>query len=219
MPATSTKSPQIDSLDLGRLDDGDPADLRKSAHLEGVRFAALALPRLDLPGAEIIGARFGGLSVDDLDLKGARLSEVELDQVDVPVVRAARSRWRDVQVTGRIGSMEAYEAELRSVHFVGCKLSFVNLRGAELLDVAFTDCLIEELDLVQATARRVSFTGTRVSRLNLQQSTLEHVDLRGGQFEDFQGLDGLRGATISPLQLSLLAPLLAQERGIKIEDR
>ena len=52
--------------------------------------------------------------------------------------------------------MEAYESELRSVHFVGCKLSFVNLRGAELLDVAFTDCVIEELDLGQSKVRRVA---------------------------------------------------------------
>jgi len=218
MPATSTKSPQIDRLDLGRLDDGDTADLRKSAHLEGVRFAALALPRLDLPGAEIIGARFGGLSVDDLDLKGARLSEVELDQVDVPVVRAARSRWRDVQVTGRIGSMEAYEAELRSVHFVGCKLSFVNLRGAELLDIAFTGCVIEELDLIQGKARRVRFSGTRIGRLDVQHSELHDVDLRGAQLETVAGLAHLRGTTISPLQLEQVAPLLASELGIRVED-
>ena len=218
MPATSTKSPQIDRLDLGRLDDGDPADLRKSAHLEGVRFAALALPRLDLPGAEIIGARFGGLSADELDLKGARLSEVELDQVDVPVVLAARSRWRDVQVTGRIGSMEAYEAELRSVHFVSCKLSFVNLRGAQLLDVAFTDCLIEELDLGQSKVRRVALAGSRIAHLDVQHAELHDFDLRGARFESIAGLRHLRGTTISPHQLALIAPLLASELGIRIED-
>ncbi|GAA4754792.1 hypothetical protein GCM10023350_45280 [Nocardioides endophyticus] len=52
-----------------------------------------------------------------------------------------------MQVTGRLGSVEAHEAQWRSVHFVGCKLSFVDLRGAELIDVAFTDCITHELGL------------------------------------------------------------------------
>jgi uncharacterized protein YjbI with pentapeptide repeats len=218
MPATSTKSPQIDRLHLGRLADGDPADLHKSAHLEGVRFAGLALSRLELPGAEVLGVQVAGLSADEADLKGARLSEVQLDQVDVPVMRAARSRWRDVQVTGRIGSMEAYEAELRSVHFVGCKLSFVNLRGAELLDVAFTDCVIEELDLGQSKVRRVALPGSRISHLDVQHAELHDFDLRGAEFDSIAGLSHLRGTTISSHQLALVAPLLASELGIKIED-
>ncbi|GAA4703295.1 pentapeptide repeat-containing protein [Nocardioides conyzicola] len=217
MAASPTKSPQITPLDLGRLVDGDPSELRDGAYVESARFADLVLPHLALAGAELVAARFQGLSADEADLKGARLSEVELDQVDVPVVRAARSQWRDVRVTGRIGSLEAYEAELRSVHFVGCKLSYVNLRGAELLDVAFTDCVIEELDLIQGKARRVRFSGTRIAQLDVQQSELHDVDLRGAELEGVTGVAHLRGATFSPHQLDRLAPLLALEIGIKIE--
>ena len=217
MAAHPTKSPQVAALDLGRLVDGDPADLRAGGYLESVRYADLVLPHLALPGAELVAAQLRGVSADETDLKGARLSEVELDQVDLPVVRAARSQWRDVRVTGRIGSLEAYEADLRSVHFVGCKLSFVNLRGAELMDVAFTDCVIEELDLVQGKARRVGFSGTRIGQLDLQHSELHDVDLRGAELEGVTGVAHLRGTTFSPHQLDRLAPLLAHELGIKIE--
>ena len=108
------------------------------------------------------------MTADEADLKGARLTEVVLDQVGFPVVRAVRSQWRDVHVSGRLGSVEAYESQWRSVHFVGCKLSYVNLRGAELLDVLFTDCIIEELDLVGAAATRVALVGTRVANLDVQ---------------------------------------------------
>jgi uncharacterized protein YjbI with pentapeptide repeats len=218
MPATSTKPPQIARLDLGPLVDGDPADLRGNAQLESVRYTELAVSHLALPGAEVVAAEFAGLAADEADLKGARLSEVVLDRVDVPVVRAARSRWWDVRVTGRIGSLEAYESELRSVHFVGCKLSFVNLRGAELLDVAFTDCVIEELDLAQSKVRRVRIEGCRIAHLDVQHSELHDFDLRGAELEGIAGLSHLRGTTITSSQLTLVAPLLAAELGINIVD-
>jgi uncharacterized protein YjbI with pentapeptide repeats len=212
------RAPQIDPLRLSGLAAGDPAELVKNADLESVRYSDLMLPELVLAGAKLDGVHFAGLVADETDLKGARLSEVHLEQANLPVVRAARSQWRDVQVTGRLGSVEAYETQWRSVHFVGCKLSFVNLRGAELLDVAFTDCIIDELDLVGAAANRVRLSQTRVSHLNVRQAKLRDVDLRGATLEVIEGLTDLRGATISSLQLTLLAPLLADELGLNVED-
>jgi uncharacterized protein YjbI with pentapeptide repeats len=212
------KAPQIEPLRLSGLAAGDPADLTRNAELESVRYADLILPELVLAGAKLDGVQFAGLVADETDLKGARLSEVHLDQANLPVVRAARSQWRDVHVTGRLGSVEAYEAQWRSVHFVGCKLSFVNLRGAELIDVAFTDCIIDELDLVGAAATRVRLSQTRVNHLNVRQAKLRDVDLRGATLEVIEGLTDLRGATISSLQLTLLAPLFADELGLTVED-
>lgn len=211
------KAPQIEALRLSGLAAGDPADLTRNADLESVHYTDLILAELVLAGAKLDGVHFVGLVADETDLKGARLSEVHLEQANLPVVRAARSQWRDVQVTGRLGSVEAYEAQWRSVHFVGCKLSFVNLRGAELLDVAFTDCIIDELDLVGAAATRVRLSQTRVNHLNVRQARLRDVDLRGATLEVIEGLTDLRGATISPLQLTLLAPLLADELGLNVE--
>jgi len=212
------RAPQIDPLRLVGLAAGDPAELTRNADLESVRYADLTLPELVLPGAKLDGVHFAGLVADETDLKGARLSEVHLEQANLPVVRAARSQWRDVQVTGRLGSVEAYDTQWRSVHFVGCKLSFVNLRGAELIDVAFTDCVIDELDLAGAAATRVRLNQTRVSHLNVRQAKLRDVDLRGATLELIEGLTDLRGATISSQQLTLLAPLLADELGLNVED-
>ena len=214
----SCRAPQIEPLRLSGLAAGDPAELVRNADLESVRFTDLILAELVLPGAKLDGVHFAGLVADETDLKGARLSEVHLEQANLPVVRAARSQWRDVQVTGRLGSVEAYEAQWRSVHLVGCKLSFVNLRGAELIDVAFTDCIIDELDVAGAAATRVRLSQTRVSHLNVRQAKLRDVDLRGATLEVIEGLTDLRGATISPLQLTLLAPLLADELGLCVED-
>lgn len=189
--------PRIDALPPD-LEAGDPAELAGGADLDGVRFADLTL--------------------DELDLRGARLREVLLEQVSAPVVRAARSDWRDVRVTGRLGSVEAYEAPWRSVHLVGCKIDYLNLRGADVADVSFTDCVVDELDLLDATARRVAFSGTRVGRLDVQRSRLHDVDLRGATLSAVDGVIELRGTTVSEAQLLLLAPLLAEGLGLSVED-
>jgi uncharacterized protein YjbI with pentapeptide repeats len=212
-----TKAPRIDAWRFVPLAEGDTAELTADADLGSVRYADLTLPRLDLADALVESAQFAGLTADETDLTGARLSEVELERILLPVVHATRSQWRDVHVTGRLGSIEAYDAQWRSVHFVGCKLSYLNLRGAELVDVAFTDCTIEELDLVNGRLRRVAFPGTRVEHLNVQHSELRDVDLRGAQLSAIDGIMDLRGAVISPEQLTLLAPVLADALGLTVE--
>lgn len=214
---TRVLAPQIDPIKLGSLTEGDLLDLTHDADLESVRYADLRVARLDLAGALVSMSRFEDVSADETGLKGARLHEVELERVNLPVVRAARSQWRDVKVNGRIGSLEAYEAQWKSVHFVGCKLSFVNLRGAELMDIAFTDCTIDELDLISATARRVRFENTRVGSLNVRQAKLQDVDLRGATLGSIDGLTDLRGATVSHDQLVMIAPLLAASIGLNVE--
>lgn len=212
-----TRAPQIESLRFGPLAEGDVAELTADADLDSVRYADLTLTRLVLTDALVESAQLVGVTAEETDLTGARLSEVELERVLLPVVHATRSQWRDVKISGRLGSIEAYDAQWRSVHFVGCKLSYVNLRGAELVDVAFTDCTIEELDLVNARLRRVALPGTRVEHLNVQHSELRDVDLRGAQLSAIDGIMDLRGAVVSPEQLTLLAPLLADALGMTVE--
>ncbi|WP_340539915.1 pentapeptide repeat-containing protein [Nocardioides sp. GXZ039] len=215
----STKPPRLDAIVHGDLEPGGPDDLESRADLDGLEFLDVSVAELSLDGAVLRDCRLSGLAAREADWRSVRLREVTAERLDIPVLRASRSHWQDVRIEGaRLGSAEAYDAEWRSVHFVGCKLGFLNLRAAELLDVAFTDCVIEELDLLDATARRVRFTGTRIASLDLQRGRFEDVDLRGADLDALRGVEGLRGTTISPDQLTLLAPLLAHEAGLRIED-
>lgn len=213
-----TAAPQLDDIVLDGLTAGPVTDLSKNADLDRMSYTDVQVDRLVLTGAVIAETHFAGLIANEADLQNTRLTDVVLDNVNVPVVRAARTQWRDVAVTGRLGSVEAYESDWRSVHFIGCKLSFINLRGAELLDLAFTDCVIEELDLAQARLRRVRISNTKIAQLDVQRAQLTDVDLRGADLSSITGLTELRGATISPQQLTLLAPLFAHEMGLRIED-
>lgn len=214
----ATRAPAIEDLRLGPLSDGDPTGLARGADLEAVEFADLTLTRLDLSGALVATSRFTRLTVEETELVDARLSEVELGQVALTVVRADGTRWREVSVSGRLGAVEAPGAQWWSVHFLGCKLGFVNLRDAELLDVAFTDCIIDELDISGATVRRTALPGTRVTSLRARESSLQDVDLRGATLASVDGITSLRGATVSPDQVTLLAPLLAEGLGLRVEE-
>ncbi|MFD1824188.1 MULTISPECIES: pentapeptide repeat-containing protein [Mumia] len=195
----TTRAPQLDTLAVDALVEGSVDDLVASANLDGLAFV--------------------GLTLDSANLSGAQVRESLLERVNVAVLRAPRATLRDVRIEGgRIGSADLYDGVWESVRVSGCKLSFVNLRGAQLRDVVFTDCVIDELDLVQATAVRVSFAGCTIARLDVQHTKSTHVDLRGAELREIVGVSSLRGVTITPLQLSLLAPLLADSLGITVED-
>ena len=71
-------------------------------------------------------------------------------------------------------------------------------------------------DKFEADARITE--GDERRRLYDQHAELHDFDLRGARFESIAGLRHLRGTTISPHQLALIAPLLASELGIRIED-
>lgn len=194
------------------------ADELSNRELVGLRFVDAALDELRLGGTHLDGVAFDGLGAPIADLIGADLLDVGFTRIDLPVTRAARGRWRCVQITGRIGSLDAHDAEWSSVRFVGCKLGFVNLRGAKLLDVAFTDCLIEELDLGASEVQRLALGGTNIGTLDLREARLTDVDLRGAGLAAIEGVPHLRGATISEHQLAEFAPLLAREFGLRIES-
>jgi len=220
MPADKVVAPpSFDAILLPELQAGDADDLEPAASLDAFGFDGLTLETLALGGARIEASRLAGVRAAEADLRGTTISEAIVEQLDVPVVRAARTRWRDVRFEGgRLGSAELYEAEWRSVHFVGCKLGFVKLRGSELRDVQFTDCVVDELDLASTEALRLAFPGTRIRRFDVSRATLRDVDLRGCDIEELAGVASLRGAVVDSAQLMLLAPLLASEAGIRVVD-
>ena len=216
---TQPPSFDFDESRLTGLVHGDSAMLA-AEQLDGIAYADVALDewRLDV-GTTIDGCRFTRLELGSWMLRGARVVESVFDAADVPVVSAARTALRDVEIRdSRFGSVEAYDGAWRGIRFTRCRLGFVNLRATDLLDVAFVDCTIDEIDLLDATARRVAFDGSRIGALNVGGATLTDVDLRGAELREVVGMAGLRGATISAEQLQSMAPALAELAGLRVED-
>ncbi len=213
------QAPRIPEVRLENLEPGDPDDLESGARIDGQEFSGLETGQLDLGNATLMECSFADLAVDEADLRSVRLRDSVIARSRIGSLRGGRGDWRDVRIEGvRIGSAEMYENTWTSVHFVDCKLTYLNLRAAGLRDVAFTRCTIEELDLADAKARSVAFTETEVRVLDVQRAELNEVDLRGAQLHRITGLGHLRGTTVTSVQLTQLAPLLAAEFGMTVDD-
>jgi len=214
----TTVPPKLDSIPLGVFTDADDSPLESHASYEGQRFDSANFVHADLTGTAFSECEFLNLTANECTLRGTVFVDTRFDRLNAPIFAAPFSRFHNVEINrSRIGSAEFYEASWRSVHFINCKLGYLNLRGAEIWDVLFTDCSIEELDLGGTKANRVSFGNTTVNSMDLAHSTLHHVDLRSIELRSITGISGLRGATVTLHQIEELAPLFASENGIKVE--
>lgn len=215
----NSRAPRIDAIRLEALTDGDATLLSANENVFGERFDAADLSGRDLNGASFTECEFLDLLAHEADLRGTSFADTRFERLNAPIFAAPRSRFRDVGIeASRIGSAEFFDANWQSVHITGCKLGYLNLRGARLNDVLLTDCTIDELDLGDATATRVAFSGTRIGTLDVTRSILSEVDLRSLEVSHIVTLGGLRGAIMTPYQITELATVLAQQFGIVVED-
>lgn len=214
-----TAAPRLERVDPQNLAEGLLGDLGPSAAVDALSFESLSLEVLSLDFATVSESTFAGVLADEAEMRGVRVVDSVLNGFNVPVLRSPRSTWKDVVVRdSRIGSAELYESGLRALRFENCKLGYVNLRGASLFDVLFVNCTVDELDLGQAKASRVAFDGCSIRALDLNNATVSDFDLRGADVQEIAGIRNLAGVTISALQLTMLAPAIAANIGIIVED-
>ncbi|MET0725150.1 MAG: pentapeptide repeat-containing protein, partial [Leifsonia sp.] len=212
-------APRLDRIRLPELSDADVDAFESHTAYDALRISGADLDGLDLSGTTFAECAFEDVSAHEADLRSATFLDTTIERLNAPILTAARSRLRDVGIdSSRIGSAEFYDAGWQSVRFTNCKLGFVNLRGAHLQDVQFTDCTIDELDLGGVKATRVAFSGTRINTLDVTRAEFSHVDLRAVELRHIVGLDGLRGATLTPDQVAELATLFAERLGITVES-
>lgn len=197
---------------LPQLAPGYLGDLNDD-YIELLHFSDFAEP-LQADNARLEECRFSSVALETL--RNARLIQCELEQVGNPVLQAAGVFLNDVRVNhSRFGSADFAEAELDGVVIENCKFGWLNLRGARVRDVVFRNCQFEEIDL-GGHLQNVSFHDSRTAVLSCHGAQLRQVDLQGLDFVQVAGIEGLRGAKINELQLSLLAEDLASHLGIRL---
>ena len=132
------------------------------------------------------------------------------------VVETERRFYR-VLAVGAIGAIEVtvatdgfamYGSELSRVRFEGCKIEFLNLRGATLRDVQFVDCQLVEADFGEARLTRVSFEGCRLVSPDFTKGTFKDVDLTGA---DLAGPRGKRTVKAGAFFVDLLQTAIAPD--------
>ena len=194
---------------------GEP--LATHGDYDAVSFTDLDLSAQNANNAKLLDCALVGCRADGLQLRRARLVDTLVADLQATTIDLAESVWRDSLVSGgRIGAATASSAKLARVRFRGLKLDFLNLRGATLQDVVFQDCLLGEVDASDAQLTDVDFSGSRLDSFGVRNATLKRVDLSGATLKTLSGLDHLRGAIVSAVQVIDLAPLLADHLGIVI---
>ncbi|MDL9979594.1 pentapeptide repeat-containing protein [Microbacterium candidum] len=216
-PPAGVLAPRISAPDLPRgLDDvrtltaGDDV---LQARVTGLR-GAVDAARLTLTESVL-----ADVDADRFDLTLARLADVDIDAPRATELIASRGSWRNVRITGgRIGALDLGRADLHSVELRGVRIDYLALGEADVSDLLVADCTIGTLDLPRATLARVRFERTRADEVDTRELRASHLDLRGLDAVTYTSPAGLRGATLAPRQVELLAADLAAAFGIDVRD-
>ncbi|MFI8411170.1 pentapeptide repeat-containing protein [Paeniglutamicibacter gangotriensis] len=197
---------------------GDLTGLEADGRAERLLFVSDDAAGVDLEDAVFTECHFRAVSLQGAPMTRVTFGDCLIEEVNAPVLEAPDSGWWNTAVIGgRIGSAELYGATFRSVRFERAKLGYLNLRRAKIKDVEFRDVHIEELDAGGANLERVSFIDCTIDTLALNGAKLKDVDLRGARLRTLSGISALKGATVSFEQLLDLAPILANELGLRVE--
>jgi uncharacterized protein YjbI with pentapeptide repeats len=185
-----------------------------------VHFDHLTVTAADGSSSSFLECAVTHVTFDGGYLRRARFTDVWLRDVRMTATSLAESSWIGSVITqSALSGAEAYGAVLRDVALRGCKLDSVSFRGARLTDVVFENCVLRDVDFTEAELTRVSFPGCTLAAANLTKVRLDSVDLRGAELGLIVDPPALRGAIVTPAQLALLAPVLASNLGIRVEDR
>ena len=210
-------APRLAPVRPGDLQDDPAPEFRRGVRYDGVRYSRASADGLDLGGTDFAECEFTGVSFNETQLRGATFRDCILAETYAPVLMAARTSLRDVEIGNpRWGSAELYESGWQSVRIDGGKLDYVNLRGSKLTDVQISDCIIAELDLGSCAATRVALKNCTIGTLDVGGARLKDFDIRGTDFRAISGLESLAGLVIDDYQLGLLAPLMASHLGVVV---
>ncbi|MFJ4692861.1 pentapeptide repeat-containing protein [Streptomyces sp. NPDC088766] len=218
--AGRVKAARRPEVRLPPLEPYDSGGLEPDGDYDGLEFCESDLSGQDGGGARFMDCALSACVLDGTRLHHARLLDSVLTGIRGVGTDLAEVTLRDVElVDARLGGTQMHGAVLERVLIRGGKIDFLNLRQARLRDVVFQGCVLIEPDFAGARLERVEFVDCALKAADFTAATLRDTDLRGAtELGIAGGLDRLSGAVISTGQLLDLAPVLAAELGIRVED-
>ncbi len=130
------------------------------------------------------------------------------------------------------------KASFKECIFEGCTLLGANLSTAKLNKVLFKLCKLEDTFFVHSTLNKLEFEGLELKKVSFNESqlsscvfsdctlsecnfsngTIKNSTFPSSSFDVNFGLKAFSGLKLSSIQVTQLAPSLALEAGITIED-
>ncbi|MEV4123856.1 pentapeptide repeat-containing protein [Nocardia sp. NPDC049707] len=211
---------ELEELSYARYLTPLESDLEPEGDYDCVHITGTDIDDIEAGNSRFSETVFTSLAINRGSLRFSRFTDVWQRNVRWVGTDLSDTSWQDVElIAGALSGVDAGGANLRRVRFEGCKFDSVNFRKAKLREVQFVDCVLRHTDFGDAELTKVVFPGTTVEGLLLNRARLQQVDLRGAAHLDIaEGLDALRGVTITPLQLLDLAPEFAKAIGITVRD-
>jgi uncharacterized protein YjbI with pentapeptide repeats len=217
-PATIgvTQSPDID---LEQLRSATTERLDAQLALEDVLIESTSFRE-----TEASSVRMERAHLRDLDLGDAKLRAIHLVDVVAERIDGANGDWGGGQLRrvcfqdARLVGLNFSEARMEEVSFKGCKLDYVNFRHSKISHVLFEDCGLRGADFQGARIDAARFANCQLGEADFTKTEMSFVDLRGSELALVGSVLTLRGVIIDSRQLIDVAPLLALELGITVED-
>jgi uncharacterized protein YjbI with pentapeptide repeats len=215
MPKITIAAPKLPTI----LEDADITQFESEATLEGCQ----------LEDSELTATTADSVSLDEVQLSRIILTEAKLDKLvardtiikncDFSAAQCSEISLQRVSVTGgRMTGWDCNKGLFKDVTFTGCKLDMANFRFAKLTNVKFIDCILTNADFLKAEMYKVAFEDCLLEQTDFNQCSLRDVDLRSSQLINVKGWKYMGGVIIDSVQLTLIAPHLADELGIKVVD-
>jgi uncharacterized protein YjbI with pentapeptide repeats len=188
--------------------------------LEGALLEDRTFARQEAAGGLFDSCRLVRVDLSETKLRRVRIIDSELEQIEADGAdwlssRIARTTIRNSRLLG----IQLGGAHLREVTFESCRLDMASFRQIDGADLEFRDCRLLDAELNEARIRTSRFSGCDFQGADFTRAELHDVDLRGSRLGIARGHGDLRGAIIDTVQLIDLAPALAAEIGITVEDR
>ncbi len=177
--------------------------------------SGLALTGVDLGGADLSlvdvhGCRFAGARLAGSRWYRGGWRDVDVVDSDLSTTTFPDSGWTRVAVRAtRLTGVGLAGDVLEDVDVSGSSAGLANLRQARLRRVAFRSTSMVEADFGAARLEDVLFDDCDLGGAQFSQARMTRVTFRRCRLDRLQGVEGLAGAVVEPLDVTDLTLQLA----------
>lgn len=172
----------------------------------------------DLAHAQFEQCSLSG-AADRVDLTGATLLDVEIRDARTPILSLKDATIRRLRIAGgRIGTLDLSGAHAAELILENARIDYLSLAAGKIQDSLIADCTLATVDLPATTITRVRFERSSADEVDTRGLRADALDLRGLDALAFLDVNSLRGTTLTPRQVELLAPVFARSAGIDVQD-
>lgn len=185
--------------------------------------------QLDVTDVEAADTSAAGFSIEQCRLGRVDFSAGAWQRASVRDVAARDGNWANLHTedstlervalsTTRATGLQWTNGLVRDVTVTDSRVDLAGFRFSKLRDVEFRDCKLAGLDLTEAALTRVRFVDCDLSGAKLHHATMSQVAFDDCVLDDIDGIEALRGATITAADLMPLLDALARALGITVRQ-